>query len=83
VVRDTAKYVGMAIANLATILDPETIVLGGVIAAWGDQMLEPVKVECARRLQPQQAELVHIVLSTLGADAVAIGAARAAARVGA
>ena len=83
VVRDTAKYIGMAAANLATMFDPETIVLGGVIPNWGDQMLEAVKVECARRLQPQQAELVRIVLSTLGKDAVAIGAARAAARAGA
>jgi glucokinase len=83
VVRDTAKYVGMAVSNLATMFDPEMIVLGGVIANWGDVMLEAVKVECARRLHPQQAELVRIVLSTLGSDAVAIGAARAAARVGA
>jgi predicted NBD/HSP70 family sugar kinase len=83
VVRDTAKYIGMAVANLVTMFDPEMIVLGGVIAHWGDQMLEAIKVECARRLQPQQAELVRIVLSTLGNDAVAIGAARAAARAGA
>jgi glucokinase len=83
VVRDTSKYIGMAIGNLATMLDPETIVLGGVIANWGDLMLEAIRVECARRLQPQQSELVRIVLSTLGADAVAIGAARAAARAGA
>ena len=79
VVRDTAKYVGMAAANLASMFDPEIIVLGGIIAESGDVMLEPIKVECSRRLQPQHAELVHIVLSTLGNDAVAIGAARAAA----
>ena len=83
VVRDTAKYIGMAVGNLATVLDPEIVVLGGAIANWGDLMLEAIKVECARRLQPQQAERVRLVLSTLGADAVAIGAARAAARVGA
>ena len=83
VVRDTSKYIGMAIGNLATMLDPETIVLGGVIANWGDLMLEAIRVECARRLQPQQSELVRIVLSTLGTEAVAIGAARAAARAGA
>jgi len=78
VVRDTAKYVGMAIANLATILDPEAIVLGGIIASSGDLMLEAIRVECHRRLRPAQAERLRIVLSTLGADAVAIGAARAA-----
>ncbi len=80
VVRDTAKYVGMAVANLATILDPEVVVLGGTIASSGDMMLEPIRMECSRRLRPAQAERVRIVLSTLGADAVAIGAARAAAR---
>ena len=83
VVRDTAKYIGMAIANLAVLYDPETIVLGGVIAEAGDVMLDLIKVECHRRLQPQHSELLHIVLSTLGHDAVAMGAARAAARVSA
>jgi glucokinase len=83
VVRDTAKYIGMAVANLATLFDPETIVLGGMIAEWGDVMLEAIKVECSRRLHQQQSELVHLVLSTLGNDAVVIGAARAASRASA
>jgi len=82
VMRDTAKYIGMAVANLATMLDPEVIVLGGMIAPAGDMMLEPIRVECGRRLRPRQSEQIRIVLSTLGNDAVAIGAARAAARVG-
>ena len=81
VVRDTARYIGMAVANLAILFDPETIVLGGMIAEAGDVMLDLIKVECHRRLHPQHAELLHLVLSTLGHDAVAMGAARAAARV--
>jgi glucokinase len=78
VVRDTAKYVGMAVSNLATVLDPEMIVLGGTLAAAGDMMLDAIRVECSRRLNPAQSERLRIVLSTLGVDAVAIGAARAA-----
>jgi len=78
VIRDTAKYVGMAIANLATMLDPEVVVLGGTLASAGDMMLEAIRLECSRRLRPPQAERIRIVLSTLGADAAAIGAARAA-----
>ena len=78
VVRDTAKYVGMAVANLATILDPECIVVGGTIASGGDLMLEAIRTESRRRMRPQQADSLNIVLSTLGIDAVAIGAARAA-----
>jgi glucokinase len=83
VVRDTVKYIGMAVANLATMFDPEVIVLGGVIAQTGDLMLEAIKTECGRRLHPKQSDQLRIVLSTLGNDAVAIGAARAAARGGA
>jgi len=80
VVRDTAKYVGMAVANLATMLDPEVVVLGGTLASSGDLMLEAIRLESSRRLRPAQTEKVRIMLSTLGADAVAIGAARGAAR---
>jgi glucokinase len=80
VVRDTAKYIGMAAANLASMLDPEIIVLGGIIASSGDIMMDAIRVETTRRLLPQQAEQVQVVLSTLGDDAVAIGAALAASR---
>ncbi|HEX6164729.1 MAG TPA: ROK family protein [Vicinamibacterales bacterium] len=79
VMRDTAKYIGMAVANLATMFDPEVVVLGGIIPSSGDVMLEAVRSETARRLMPQQADRVRIELSSLGEDAVAIGAARALA----
>jgi glucokinase len=78
VVRDTAKYIGMAVANLAVALDPEVIVLSGAIAAAGDLLLEPVRQECARRLPPGMADQVRLEMSMLGEDGVAIGAARAA-----
>ena len=83
VVRDTAKYIGMAVANLATMLDPEIIVLGGIIASSGDIMREAIRVETTRRLLPQQVEQVQIVLSSFGDDAVSIGAALAWSRPGA
>jgi predicted NBD/HSP70 family sugar kinase len=83
VVRDTAKYIGMAVANLATMFDPETVVLGGMIASSGDIMLDAIRTETTRRLMPQQVEHVRVVLSTLGDDAIAIGAALASARAGA
>ena len=82
IVRDTARYIGMAAANVATLFDPEIIILGGAIVDAGDVMLDTINTECSRRLHPRQSERVRIVLSTLGADAVAIGAARAAARAG-
>ncbi|MGH9385237.1 MAG: ROK family protein [Vicinamibacterales bacterium] len=80
VVRDTAKYSGMAVANLITMLDPEVVVLGGMIVSAGDILFEPIRSECARRVSPRPSDRLRILLSPLGDDAVAIGAARAALR---
>lgn len=77
VVRDTAKYLGMAVANLIAIVDPDIVVLGGVTTTAGDQLLEPLRAEVSRRL-PSAGPHVPIVSAALGEDAAAIGAARAA-----
>ena len=78
VVRDTARYVGMAIAHLVTMLDPEIVVLGGLVAEAADLLLEPARTEAVRRVAPALAAVLRIVPGTLGADAAALGAARAA-----
>lgn len=78
VVRDTAKYIGMAVSNLASAIDPEVVVLGGDVAAAGDLLLEPVRQECGRRLPPGMIGQVRLEISPLGDDGVAIGAARLA-----
>jgi predicted NBD/HSP70 family sugar kinase len=79
VMRDTAKYLGMAAANLVVIADPEVLVLGGIMASAPDLMLDAVKVEIGRRLPPPMAEALTIAPALLGDDAPAIGATRAAA----
>ena len=79
VVRDTAKYIGMAVATLAAAIDPEVIVVGGEVAA-SDLMLESVRQECGRRLSPDATADLRVEFSSLGADALAIGAARIAMR---
>ena len=78
VVRDTARYIGMAIANLVTILDPEIVILGGMIADAADLLVEPSRTEASRRVAPALAAVLRIVPGTLGAEAAALGAARAA-----
>jgi len=78
VVRDTAKYIGMALANLVAILDPEVVVLGGAIAEASDLLLEPTRAEMSRRVPPAAIEHVSVVPAMLGEESAAIGAARAA-----
>ena len=76
VVRDTVKYLGMAVANLAAIIDPDIVVLGGVIESDADIILEPLKQECTRRLPPALAAQVRIELSQLGPHGPSAGAAK-------
>jgi glucokinase len=79
VVRDTAKYLGMAAANLVVVTDPEILVLGGFMASAADLLLEPVRAEVSRRLPRAMMDALKIVPAALGGDAAAIGAARLAA----
>jgi glucokinase len=79
VVRDTARYIGMALANLASCVDPEIVVLSGDAATAGDLLFEPVRQEYVRRIPPEMVERVRFAISPLGDDGVAIGAARMAA----
>lgn len=79
VVRDTAKYLGMAAANLVVLADPEMLVLGGIMASAPDLLLEPLRTEIARRLPRPMMDALTIATAALGADAAAIGAARLAA----
>jgi predicted NBD/HSP70 family sugar kinase len=78
VVRDTAKYLGMAAANLVIVSDPETLVLGGIMASAADLLLDLLKTEIARRLPKPMMDALAIEAGSLGADAAAIGAARLA-----
>jgi glucokinase len=76
VIRDTAKYLGMAAANLVAIGDPEILVLGGIMASASDLLLDPIRAELARRLPGPMNEALLVATATLDSDAAAIGAAR-------
>jgi glucokinase len=76
VIRDTVKYLAMAVSNIAVVIDPEVIVLGGILQSAGDLLLEPIRQECARRMPPAMQERARIDVSTLGPDAAPMGAAQ-------
>jgi glucokinase len=78
VVRDTAKYAGMAAANFVVVVDPAVLVLGGVIASAADVLLELVRAEITRRVPAATLQQLRIVPAALGVDAPAIGAAKLA-----
>ena len=69
VVADVVAYLGMGIANIVSILNPEVVVLGGGLFQAGDIFLEPVRREFRRWAQPLAARAVRIERSTLGENA--------------
>jgi glucokinase len=79
VIRDTAKYLGMAAANLVIMADPSMLVLGGIMASASDLLLEPILWELGRRLPGAMMDSLKIGTAAIGDDAVVIGAARRAA----
>jgi glucokinase len=75
---DAARHLGRAIANLASLFDPEVIVLTGGMTNASDIFLADVKRTAAKYAQPLSFPNVEIKVSTLGTDANLLGAARLA-----
>jgi len=68
-------WVGLGLANLANVLDPEAFVVGGGLVAMGDLLLEPVRVAFASLLQGRAFRpAIPVVPAALGPRAGAIGA---------
>ncbi|MEZ4733709.1 MAG: ROK family protein [Caldilineaceae bacterium] len=74
-VTETAQYLGIAIANLINLFNPERIVLGGPVGQDSQVLLAPLTAEVQRRAMAYPLSATHIVTSRLGADAGAVGAA--------
>ncbi|HEM6219872.1 ROK family glucokinase [Streptococcus suis] len=75
VYRHFSEYLGVACANIAAVLNPAYIVLGGGVSAAGDFLLDGVRKVFAENSFPQIKESTQIVLATRGNDAGVLGAA--------
>jgi len=70
------EYLAAALVSLVNIFDPEVIILGGNVAAAGDQLFAPLRKEVAARTSPMLGREVPIVQqSTIGFGGVAGAAA--------
>lgn len=71
-------YLGLALANLVSILNPEVIVIGGGLAGAGKLLIEPARATMRRWGQPLAVRQVRVVTSRLGSRAGLYGAAKLA-----
>ena len=69
------RDVGLGIAMLSSVLDPEVVVLGGYFAPLGNLVLEPARRTLDERLASAAQVRPLLRLSTLGIQAAALGAA--------
>jgi predicted NBD/HSP70 family sugar kinase len=72
---DAGLAVGRAIATMANVLNPETIVIGGPLAGLGDILRGPIQRGFARFAIPIITETTDVVMSSSGDRTEALGAA--------
>jgi len=75
VIQTAGRYLGIAIANLLNLVNPEIVILNGTIMDAGDLLMREVVASMLERTLPLRAEFTPIVASCLGRDAIAMGAA--------
>ncbi|MGO9976603.1 MAG: ROK family protein [Solirubrobacteraceae bacterium] len=66
---------GVALASIVNMLNPEVIVIGGGVIAAGEFLLAPARAEVAARALPPSRDYVRIVAARFGVEAGMIGAA--------
>ena len=74
VVAEAGRHLGVALASLANIFDPDLFVIGGGVSAVGDLMLDPARQELRTRALPPMNK-APVRLAELGPEAGMIGAA--------
>lgn len=69
---------GLGLANLVDVLNPEIIVIGGGVAAAGNMILDAARKTMKQWAQPLAVKQVRVVRSRLGTRAGLLGAAKLA-----
>jgi glucokinase-like ROK family protein len=72
--REAGRHIGVAVANLCNLVNPERIVVGGSMGHAGDLLLDPLRDSVGLRAIPSAAEDVEVVLGDLGERAELLGA---------
>jgi predicted NBD/HSP70 family sugar kinase len=73
-VGEVGRSLGVGIAGLVNLLDPELVVLGGLFARLYAHVRDPLEEQLAGRALPAPRALVRVVPSVLGSDALLMGA---------
>jgi predicted NBD/HSP70 family sugar kinase/biotin operon repressor len=73
-IADAGRHIGVAVANLCNLVNPERIVVGGSMGQAGALLLDPLRESVSLRAIPSAGEDVSIVPGELGERAELLGA---------
>lgn len=73
VIHRAASYLGIGLANLINIMNPDMIVVGGGMSRMGDLLMDPARTVASQRAFRLPFESTRIVLSELGDNAALLG----------
>jgi glucokinase len=74
IVDKTGEYLGIGVANLINVINPDTVVIGGGVSNMGELLFAPVRRTVEKRAIKAAFEKVKIVKAGLGTDAGLVGA---------
>jgi glucokinase-like ROK family protein len=75
VMEQTGRYLGIAVATLVNLLNPDLVIIGGGVILAGAPLLDSVRQVVSRRTIAAPGMRVRVMPAQLGVDATAIGAA--------
>ncbi len=75
VIENAARFLGVGIANVFNMLDPEVIILGGGVSRAGRILIEPAVRVAREMVVPQLAHKLRVKRAILGDNAALLGAA--------
>jgi len=76
VLHDAVSHIGVALADVINLLNPDFVIFGGALFRAAPNLLEPLRTIIKRRALERSANQVQLRVSDLQGEAGAIGAAR-------
>ncbi|MEC1903555.1 ROK family transcriptional regulator [Priestia megaterium] len=74
VLTKSGRYLGVGIANLINVMNPDLVVISGGVSKAGHYILDPIKEVVADRVLNEEAKKTNVLQSKLGDHGTAIGA---------
>lgn len=74
VIGDAGRLIGVQVANLCNLLNPQRVIIGGSLSAAGSVLLDPIRASLERCALPMAAATAEVVAGELGNRATVLGA---------